>query len=65
LNMICELSDGDPAPLQRQVPKYVKLAMYEGKYGFLLMPVCRITAQRVEINRFVIPLKWRTPHRVA
>jgi hypothetical protein len=32
--MIREISDGDPAPLLWQVPKYVKLAMYEGKYDF-------------------------------
>jgi hypothetical protein len=58
--MICEISDGDPGPLQREVPKYVKLAMYEGKYGFLLMPQCLITSQKVEINRTVIPDKERT-----
>ena len=58
--MICELSDGDPAPHRRQVPKYVKLAMYEGKYGFFLQPVCVITSQKVEINRIRIPVKKRT-----
>ena len=55
--MICELSDGDRAPLRRQVPKYAKLAMYEGKYGFFLQPVCVITSQKVEINRIRIPVK--------
>ena len=59
--MIREVSDGDPAPLQRQVPKYVKLAMYEGKYGFLLRPVCVLTAQKVEIKRVRIPQERRTP----
>jgi hypothetical protein len=43
------------------VPKYVKLAMFEGKYGFLLQPVCIITHHKVEINRIRIPLKKRTP----
>ena len=55
--MICELSDGDPVELSRAVPKYVKLEMYEGKYGFLLQPVCLITRQKVEINRVRIPEK--------
>lgn len=54
------MSDGEPAPLKRQVPKYVKLAMFEGKYGFLLQPVCVITGQKVEINRIRIPDKRRT-----
>jgi hypothetical protein len=58
--MIRELSDAEPTPLKRQVPKYVKLAMLEGKYGFLLQPVCVITGQKVEINRVRIPKKNRT-----
>lgn len=58
--MIRELSDGDPAPLRKQQPKYVKLAMYESKYGFFLQPVCLLTLQKVEINRVQIPKKNRT-----
>jgi len=58
--MIRELSDGEPAPLMRQVPKYIKLAMFEGKYGFLLQPVCILTAQKWEIARIRIPKKDRT-----
>jgi hypothetical protein len=58
--MIRELSDGEPSSLGWQVPKYVKLAMFEGKYGFLLQPVCIITSQKVEINRIRIPKKNRT-----
>lgn len=58
--MVRELSDGDSAPMRHQVPKYVKLAMFEGKYGFLLEPVCIITGQKVEINRVRIPEKKRT-----
>jgi hypothetical protein len=34
--------------------------MFEGKYGFLLQPVCIITGQKVEINRITIPKKDRT-----
>jgi hypothetical protein len=58
--MVRELSDGESAPMQHQVPKYVKLAMFEGKYGFLLEPICIITGQKVEINRIRIPEKRRT-----
>jgi hypothetical protein len=63
--MICEISDGDLAPRERQVPKYVKLAMFEGKYGFLLEPVCVLTSQKVEIHRVVIPKTQRTPMQYA
>ena len=59
--MIRELSDGEPPKGRRQVPRYVKLAMVEGKYGFLLQPVCLITGQKVEINRVRISRKKRTP----
>jgi hypothetical protein len=59
--MIREISDGPVAPSQQPVPKYGKLAMFEGKYEFLLKPVCLITAERVEVERVRISDEKRTP----
>lgn len=58
--MIREISDGERPSGPRQVPRFVKLAMFEGKYGFLLQPVCVITGQKVEIIRVRIPGQGRT-----
>ena len=51
--MIHELSDGEIEPRRQQVPKYVRVAMYEGKYGFLLQPVCIITVYHSRMGGYV------------
>lgn len=58
--MIREISHGERPAGARQVPRFVKLAMFEGKYGFLLQPVCPITVERIEVNRVRIPDQGRT-----
>jgi hypothetical protein len=58
--MICEISDDRRWWKFEPVPKWVKAAMYEGKYGFGLQPECVITGQKVEIKRIRLPLRKRS-----
>jgi hypothetical protein len=58
--MIREISDDRRWWKFEPVPKWKKISMYEGKYGFSLEPECVFTEIKVEVKQIKIPLGKRS-----